>query len=202
MKCSQEIDKLATALANAQGALTAAPKQKTNPHFKSKYADLPALWEVSRDVLAANGLALVQLPRHVPENGICIETMIVHASGQWISDDGLFLPASKLDAQGYGSALTYARRYGMGAILGLVSDEDDDGNAASETRTAKPVDGKWASEVADWLAVIESAESYEMAKAGYSKGVAAARDHDDVKAAERMKAALLARKDVPARAAA
>ena len=131
MKSSESINELAAALAKAQGAMSAAPKLKTNPHFRSKYADLPALWDTAREHLARNGLALLQLSRPA-EGGVCFETVLTHSSGQWISDEGLFVPASKPDAQGMGSATTYARRYGMGAVLGLVSDEDDDGNGASK----------------------------------------------------------------------
>lgn len=192
MKNSEQIDKLAAALAKAQGALTSAPKQKTNPHFKSKYADLPALWEVSRKVLSDNGLALLQLPRHVPEGGICIETVLTHSSGQWIADDGLFVPATKQDAQGYGSAMTYARRYSMGAILGLVSDEDDDGNGASRPAASKSA-GIGEKALADWLAAVETAETPESLRAVWSKSAEACRAVEDTEAYATIKAAVTKR---------
>ena len=192
MKNSEQIDKLAAALAKAQGALTSAPKQKTNPHFKSKYADLPALWEVSRKVLSDNGLALLQLPRHVPEGGICIETVLTHSSGQWIADDGLFVPATKQDAQGYGSAMTYARRYSMGAILGLVSDEDDDGNGASRPAATSPA-GIGEKALADWLAAVETADSPEALRAVWSKSAEACRAAEDTEAYATIKAAVTKR---------
>lgn len=192
MKNSEQIDKLAAALAKAQGALTSAPKQKTNPHFKSKYADLPALWEVSRKVLSDNGLALLQLPRHVPEGGICIETVLTHSSGQWIADDGLFVPATKQDAQGYGSAMTYARRYSMGAILGLVSDEDDDGNGASRPAASKSA-GIGEKALADWLAAVETADTPETLRAVWSKSAEACREQEDTEAYATIKAAVTKR---------
>ena len=192
MKHSELIDKLAAALAKAQGSLTSAPKQKTNPHFKSKYADLPALWEVSRKVLSDNGLALLQLPRHVPEGGICIETVLTHSSGQWIADDGLFVPATKQDAQGYGSAMTYARRYSMGAILGLVSDEDDDGNGASRPAASKSA-GIGEKALADWLAAVETADTPETLRAVWSKSAEACREQEDTEAYATIKAAVTKR---------
>lgn len=127
---SESLDKLAPALAKAQAAMGVALKDSTNPHFRSKYADLTSIITASRDALADNGLAVVQRP-HPNERGVQLETTIVHASGQWISDGGLFLPASKLDPQGFGSAMTYARRYAYAAMLGIVQD-DDDGSAASQ----------------------------------------------------------------------
>lgn len=188
MKHSESIDKLAGALAKVQGALIAAPKQKTNPHFKSKYADLPALWEVSRKALSDNGLALLQLPKPM-DGGICIETVVTHSSGQWISDEGLFVPATKQDAQGFGSALTYARRYGMGAILGLVSDEDDDGNAAAAKPAVTPATKAPERDIADWIVIIAEAANRDELKSAWDKAVALCREYDDEKAMERVRTA-------------
>lgn len=192
MKHSEIIKDLAVALSKAQASMTAAPKLKTNPHFKSKYADLPALWDTARKALADNGLALLQLPRHVPEGGICIETVLVHSSGQWIADDGLFVPATKQDAQGYGSAMTYARRYSMGALLGLVSDEDDDGNAASRP-AANQQNGIGEKALADWLAATETAETPETLRAVWSKAAEACRAANDTAAYAKIKDAVTKR---------
>lgn len=124
-----DITKLAPALVKAQQAFAPALKTATNPHFKSRYADLAACVEAVIDALNANGIALVQR-QHPAENGVAVETVFVHESGETYSAGVLHVPAAKQDAQGYGSALTYARRYSLMAACGHAP-EDDDGNAAS-----------------------------------------------------------------------
>jgi hypothetical protein len=131
---SDTLAKLAPALVKAQATMGVALKDSTNPHFRSKYADLTSIITASRDALTENGLAVVQRC-HPNDRGVQLETVIVHSSGEWLSDGGLFLPASKIDPQGFGSAMTYARRYSYAAMLGIVQD-DDDGNAASAPRVA------------------------------------------------------------------
>lgn len=118
---------LAAALCKAQAQMEGAKKDANNPHFKSKYADLASVWDAIRGPLTSNGLSVVQLLRST-QNGVAVETILMHASGQQISDV-FAVPASKNDAQGYGSAATYARRYALMAMVG-VAPEDDDGNAA------------------------------------------------------------------------
>lgn len=140
MIISAEIAELATALAKAQGAMESASKSNINPHFKSKYADLASVREAMREPFAANGLSVVQGLRTV-NGGIEVETILFHASGQSIRET-LMVPTPRFDAQGLGSAATYGRRYGLMAIAGLAS-EDDDGNAVSggNTRgTLRPVE--------------------------------------------------------------
>jgi hypothetical protein len=120
---------LFAALVKCQAKLGAATKDKTNPHFKSKYADLASVVDAIKPVAAECGLAYVQIFREA-EGGVCIETVIVHESGEEKSTGPLFVPASKQDAQGYGSAITYARRYGLQTAFGIPAD-DDDGHAAA-----------------------------------------------------------------------
>jgi hypothetical protein len=118
---------VASALVRAQKAFGPALKTNTNPHFKSKYADLAACVEAVIDALNANGIALIQ--RNVEtDSGVCVETVFVHESGEMLSSGPLHVPAAKQDPQGYGSALTYARRYSLMAACGIAP-EDDDGNA-------------------------------------------------------------------------
>jgi hypothetical protein len=131
---SDTLAKLAPALVKAQAEMGVALKDSTNPHFRSKYADLTSIITASRDALTDNGLAVVQRS-HPNDKGVQLETVVVHSSGEWISDGGLFLPAAKLDPQGFGSAMTYARRYAYAAMLGIVQD-DDDANTASAPRPA------------------------------------------------------------------
>lgn len=128
MTHSDSIADLAAALAAAQGAMKPAIKESENPHFRSKYADLAANVEAARSALAANKLAVVQ-EATLTDRGVSVATTILHASGQWMRFDPLTVPLAKLDAHGVGSATSYARRYALGAALGLVA-EDDDGNGA------------------------------------------------------------------------
>ena len=127
---------IATALVRAQKDFAPALKTATNPHFRTKYADLASCIEAVIDALNYNNIALVQRT-HPDETGITVETLFVHDSGETISGGMLHVPASKQDPQGYGSALTYARRYSLMSACGIAP-EDDDGNAASRA-IAKPV---------------------------------------------------------------
>lgn len=120
---------LAGAMARAFGEIDAAVKSASNPHFKSKYADLTAVIETIKPALVKHSLFFTQHPQPT-DNGVTVETMLHHASGESLSLGSLFVPANKQDAQGFGSALTYARRYGLVTAFG-VPVEDDDGNAAS-----------------------------------------------------------------------
>lgn len=125
---------IATALVKAQRAFAPALKTSTNPHFRSRYADLAACVEAVIDSLNANGIALIQRT-HDSDNGVAVETLFVHESGETITGGILHVPAAKQDPQGYGSALTYARRYSLMAACGIAP-EDDDANAAQRTRPA------------------------------------------------------------------
>lgn len=138
MNKSDTIGKLSKALTAVQSQITPALKDSDNPFFKSKYADLNSVWDTARKLLAANGLAVIQ-GNTVGEMGtIIVETVLSHESGEWIQSS-LSLPLAKHDPQGVGSAITYGRRYGLSAIVGIVADVDDDANAASGNgRTAPP----------------------------------------------------------------
>ncbi len=125
---SPEIDKIATALAKAQGDLENASKSATNPHFKSKYADLAAVMEACRKPLSANEIAIIQCPS-ANETEIGMVTMLVHASGQFFASRLSMVPRDN-SPQSAGSAITYARRYSLMAMAGIAP-EDDDGNDAS-----------------------------------------------------------------------
>lgn len=120
---------IATALVNAQKAFGPALKTATNPHFKNRYADLSACVEAVIDGLNNSGIALIQKTSE-DTTGVTVETVFIHESGETIECGKLHVPASKQDPQGYGSALTYARRYSLMAACGIAP-EDDDGNAAS-----------------------------------------------------------------------
>lgn len=127
---------IASALVKAQQAFGPALKTNSNPHFKSKYADLSACVEAVIDALNSNGIFLMQ-PTHECQSGVMVETIFLHESGEQMSAGKLHVPATKQDAQGYGSALTYARRYSLMSACGIAP-EDDDGNAASKAKPRVP----------------------------------------------------------------
>jgi hypothetical protein len=127
---------LATAMAKAQAEIKAALKDSKNPHFKSSYADLTSVWDACRTALTKNGLSIVQIPNFEGDE-VWLETMLLHASGESISGRYPLRPQQQTP-QGYGSALTYARRYSLAAMVGVVADEDDDGNAASQRGNYEP----------------------------------------------------------------
>ena len=147
MHKSDDISKLAAALVNAMPMVEGAKKDSVNPFFKSKYADLAAVWDAVRDALEKNDLAVSQLPDHGPDGSPALTTMLIHSSGQWISST-YPLAVAKPDAQSFGSAISYARRYSLAALMGVLS-EDDDGNAAAKAPASKPLEiSKQTQEVA------------------------------------------------------
>ncbi len=130
MMQSPELGKLAQALAKAQGAIGDALKDKTNPHFKSSYADLASVRAAIQKPMSENGLAYIQL-LSTSEDGLDVKTMLIHGeSGEFIGDS-LTIPLGQRTAQAVGSAASYGRRYGLMAIVGIAAD-DDDGNAAQQ----------------------------------------------------------------------
>ena len=125
---------IAAALVQAQRGFAPALKTSLNPHFRSKYVDLAGCIEAVVDALNGAGIALIQ--RTFEDNtGVTVETVFVHESGEMLECGKLHVPASKQDPQGYGSALTYARRYSLMAAAGIAP-EDDDGNAASKVKVS------------------------------------------------------------------
>jgi len=146
MQKSDTITKLAVALNKFQKAVEGAKKSSDNPFYSSKYADLAEIWKTIREPLTANGLSVTQLPDdaftdRIDEKNIvmkvAVETVLLHESGEWISSRTV-LPLVKRDPQAVGSAITYARRYGLSAILG-IHQEDDDANTHSERKQSSPV---------------------------------------------------------------
>lgn len=162
METSESINEISTALAKAQGQIEAALKDKTNPHLRSKYADLASVWDACRHQLSSNGIAIVQAPE-TTDKGVSIETLLCHSSGQWIKSS-CFIPVDKYTAQGFGSAITYARRYSLAAFVGVAPD-DDDGNGSGSGEKPSPKkentlpaydDAKLSDNVTAWRASIKS----------------------------------------------
>jgi len=130
MITSEQINEIAKAMSLAQAIMKPAEKDSVNPHFKSRYSDLSSSWESIRKPITDNGLSVWQDVTST-DAGIAITTRVVHCSGQWIEFGPLNIPTIKKDAQGFGSAITYGKRYALCAAMGIVADDDDDGNEAS-----------------------------------------------------------------------
>lgn len=120
---------IASALVKAQKAFGPALKTSTNPHFRNRYAALDACIEAVIDALNDNGIMLMQ-QTHLCEDGVIVETIFIHESGETMSGGKLHVPAAKHDPQGYGSSLTYAKRYSLQSACGIAP-IDDDGSAAT-----------------------------------------------------------------------
>lgn len=154
MKTSESIGKIATALLQAQKAITFAAKDASNPFFKSKYADLPTVIDAVKPALNDAGIVFIQSATPSESGTLSLTTRLIHESGEWIEDIAT-APLQKNDPQGYGSAITYLRRYSLAAFTGLYQD-DDDGQAASQPVKKKqlpkltPEEGKIAYE--EWIA--------------------------------------------------
>ena len=135
MNTSGQINEVSAALAKAQGAMQNPTKDVINPHFKSHYTDIAGGLNAIRESMSANGLAIVQATQ-MDGDFMMLITRICHSSGQWIES---IYPVCKfpLTSQQAGSALTYARRYSLFALVGIAG-EDDDGNDASEEPTPAP----------------------------------------------------------------
>jgi hypothetical protein len=147
MNKSETISTLAAALCAAQSQIRGAAKDASNPVFRSKYATLASVWDAAREPLTSNGLSVVQVPEQ-SEVGTCtLTTILLHTSGEWLSST-MSVPVlpqvvvkgqdPQQTAQGYGSALTYARRYALAAMVGIAPEDDDDGNAASSAPGPAP----------------------------------------------------------------
>ena len=160
---------IATAFVKAQKEFGPALKSSTNPHFKSKYADLSACVEAVIDALNNNGIGMMQ-KLYENATGVSVETVFLHESGETIECGVLHVPASKQDPQGYGSALTYARRYSLMSACGIAP-EDDDGNAASK----KPKEVKANhSLMQDHLTAIQDAKNVEELQTAFKDAYKAA----------------------------
>jgi hypothetical protein len=131
MKTSEQINELATALAAAQAEMKNATLNRTNPHFKSRYADLAGIRDTVTPALTKHGLAVVQ-GTDTTDSGIVVVTRLLHKSGQWMESR---FPISFDKPQTMGSAYTYARRYSLSAMCSISADEDDDANAANASTT-------------------------------------------------------------------
>jgi hypothetical protein len=176
---SPTVGKIAEAMAKAQLTMRPAVKDATNPHFKNRYASLVSCLEAVRP-LNENGIAVFQPPASRGPDGVCVATLLVHSSGEWIRGE-LYMPAAKKDPQGFGSALSYARRYCLVSTVGIAADDDDDAETA--VRVPEKAPAPKASEPSETEQTIASM-------------FMGARTADDVAAAEAAAARAIAQKHV------
>lgn len=157
MKTSESIKEIAAALVKAQDDIRFAVKDSTNPHFKSRYADLGSVIVAIKESLNNFGIAFIQTPTESQNGTLALTTRLIHSSGEWIEDTAT-CPLQKNDPQGYGSALTYLRRYTLASITGLYQDDDD-----GESTRMNPE---------DYLKVINSSKTIEELQSNYAKVIA------------------------------
>ena len=143
MNSSDTLDKLVASLAAAKKAFKPLKLDGFNPHFKNSFSTLQAINEATQEALTQNGLVINQ-GVHNTDAGVFINTRLLHSSGQWIDSGAAFFPVARADAQGYGSAITYGRRYQLAAFLALAADTDDDGQAASTSKVSAKERGRMA----------------------------------------------------------
>ena len=154
MKTSDSIKQIAEALVSAQKEIKFAVKDSTNPHFKSKYANINSVIDAVKKPLNDNGIAILQSLSPSDDNKLHLTTRLIHSSGEWIEDTAV-CPLQKQDCQGLGSAVSYIRRYSLSAFLSLYSDTDDDGQSA-------------ALNASDYLNKINHSQSLEELQANYN----------------------------------
>jgi len=134
MKSSSSVTNISSALLKAQKSMGAAKKDAKNPFFKSKYADLGAVLEACKDALNENGITILQ-----PHSGDCVETILLHESGEWVSSETKIVVVKQNDPQALGSAISYARRYGLQSLISLPAEDDDAETAMSRPTTTSNV---------------------------------------------------------------
>lgn len=174
-----EMKELFAALVKAQGEMEAASKDSANPFFKSRYADLNSVMSAVKPAFTKHGLAFIQRSAHM-DNCACVETIIIHESGHEYACGLVSVPVGKHDAQGYGSALTYARRYSLAAAAG-VGAEDDDGNAATKSAPkAEPVAGTLTEQaITDCVTAINASKDSDALKKAWLEAIMMARQVGD-----------------------
>lgn len=182
MNKSESIANIAQALSDFQGEVSNPKQTADNPFFKSSYSPLSEVINTIRPILAKHGLSVLQAPSGDGER-IIVTTLLMHSSGEWIEGDPLILKADKVTAQGAGSAISYGRRYALSAVLGIASEEEDDGNHASDnsgqgkseqqkkTQQQKPV-----AQGVDWVGFFGACKALGYATKGEVEAIAKTKD--------------------------
>jgi hypothetical protein len=153
MKTSESIKQIAEALVSAQKEIRFAVKDSTNPHYKSKYANINSVIDAVKAPLNNNGIALIQSLSPSDDNKLHLTTRLIHSSGEWIEDTAV-CPLQKQDPQGLGSAISYIRRYSLSAMCAVYADDDDGQSAALNA--------------ADYLQKITQSQTLEELQANYN----------------------------------
>lgn len=137
MNKSETIEALSKSLVQANKEVKNPKKNANNPHFKNDYATLDSVIESYKEAYLNNGISVLENP--VSSDGMVgVEITLLHNSGQFITHDPFLLPPGKNTAQGFGSSITYGRRYALSAVMNIAADDDDDGNAASDQNNQRP----------------------------------------------------------------
>jgi hypothetical protein len=163
MKTSDTITKISASINKSQSKFMHVVKDVKGA--RGLYASLPAVIESVRPILNENGISVLQ-HSHPSETGVCLSTVLLHTSGEWIADGGLFIPCVKNDPQAFGSAMSYARRYSLLAMLGVAAD-DDDGKAALDP--PKPLNDEQVSVLLALSLAMRPDQNEDTAKAKISK---------------------------------
>lgn len=183
MKTSDSISKIAAALLKAQQEITFAAKDSKNPAFKSTYANLESVIEAVKGPLNASGIVFMQTFSPSNPGFLALSTRLLHTSGEWIEDE-MTVPLQKNDAQGYGSAATYSRRYALAAITGLYQ-ADDDGQEAAKPRAEPVID------LMPLIASMDAADTLASLQAAFKGAWTASKGNASIKAHyEKLKATL------------
>ena len=186
MRTSDSIKAIAPALVSAQKAITFASKDGINPHFKNKYASLSSVIDAVKPALNEAGIVFIQTASPSEDNKLHLTTRLIHSSGEWIEDTAT-CPLSKQDAQGFGSCMSYLRRYSLSSIVGLYQDDDDGQSASAPVRNQ--IDH---SKLANYILGLESATSTSELQTTYLSAIAEFKDYPQavnelVKVKDRMK---------------
>lgn len=166
MKKSETLTEFSKAFAKTQQEMKQPLKDANNPFFKSKYVPLENVVEAITESASKNGLSFTQFPSSDEAGNVTVGTLVMHSSGEWIEYDPIKMKPVKNDPQSIGSAITYAKRYALSAIFGITSDQDDDGNEATQTKKQQP------KKVNDPVISVEKANYYlkEIAAISVEKG--------------------------------
>ena len=188
MNTSDSISNIAAALLKAQQEITFAAKDSKNPAFKSTYANLESVIEAIKGPLNVHGIAFVQTFSPSQPGFLALSTRLLHTSGEWI-EDVMNVPLQKNDAQGYGSAATYSRRYALAAITGLYQADDDGQEAANPApKRAEPAQV----DLMPFLAALDACETVGELQETFGKAWKESHGNKSIKAHyDRLKAQLI-----------
>ena len=157
MNLEKSTPELLAALAIAQGEVENATKASTNPHFKSKYADLAEILNTVRPVFSKHGLSIIQSTEF---NGslVSVTTTLAHKTGGYINSTASCVPA-KSDAQGVGSSTTYLRRYSLAAMAGIAQEDDDGNSSAHNNKPIAKINAGQEASIIEWIEATNSDKS-------------------------------------------